>query len=56
MTLQEIESHIEANLKAGRPQFDGLSSSDIGKRSRALMFGENDEAFPSQDHWSRITD
>ena len=32
------------------------SSADIGRHNRALMFGENDEAFPDADTWSRIVD
>jgi len=32
------------------------TSAEIGKRNRRLMFGDNDEAFPSADEWRRITD
>jgi hypothetical protein len=32
------------------------TSAEIGERNRRLMFGDNHEAFPSQDEWRRITD
>lgn len=55
-TLTEIRTTIAANRAAGRPTYEGLDSSEIGTYSRALMFGDNDEAFPSREEWSRIVD
>jgi hypothetical protein len=50
-TNQEIWA-AQAELQ----EAETLSSAEIGRRNRALMFGENDEAFPSQEEWSRIVD
>jgi hypothetical protein len=33
-----------------------LTTAEIADRNRRLMFGDNDEAFPSADEWRRITD
>jgi hypothetical protein len=33
-----------------------LARGDQRERNRRMMFGENDEAFPSADEWSRIVD
>ena len=56
-SLAEIESAILENSKDQKKgTFDGLRSSEIAARSRHLMFGDNDEAFPSQEEWSRIVD
>lgn len=56
-SLDEIEAIIREN---GRSQtagtFDGLTSAEIAKRNRRVMFGANDEAFPSEEEWSRIVD
>jgi hypothetical protein len=56
LSVSEIESVIESNYKQGKDQYEGLSSAEIGKHSRAIMFGENDEAYPSDSEWSRIVD
>jgi hypothetical protein len=56
MNLEQIKQTIAANRKAGRDIYAGLDSSEIGQYNRALMFGDNDEAFPSQSEWSRIVD
>jgi hypothetical protein len=55
-SLPEIRAVIDANRTAGRHTFEGLESSEVGAYHRALMFGENDEAFPDQATWSRIVD
>jgi hypothetical protein len=55
-TTKQITATIKANREAGRNTFAGLDSSEIGQYNRALMFGDNDEAFPGQDEWSRIVD
>lgn len=54
--LRQIRYAIEDNRAAGRESYAGLSSSQIGRYNRALMFGDNDEAFPSEAEWSRTVD
>ena len=54
--LKLLRALVSANLEAGKPQYDGLSSSEIGTLSGAAMFGDNDEAFPSQEEWSLWVD
>jgi hypothetical protein len=56
MNLEAIRNTINENRAAGREQYDGLSSAEIGRYNRALMFGDNDEAFPSDSEWSAIVD
>lgn len=56
MTLEHIKAVIAENRKSDRPTYQGLDSSEIGEYNRALMFGDNDEAFPSQEEWSYIVD
>ena len=56
-TLAEINAIIAANNASNdRGSFDGLTSDEIARRNRVLMFGDNDEAFPSQEEWSSIVD
>lgn len=55
-TLEQIKQVVLENMKAGRFTYDGLTSDEIARRNRALMFGENDEAFPDAATWSRIVD
>lgn len=55
-TLDEIRNVIAENCREGREQFAGLTSAEIGRRNRALMFGDNDEAFPDDAEWSAIVD
>jgi hypothetical protein len=47
---------VKANQEAGREYYDGMTSSEIGDYNRYLMFGADDEAFPSQREWSMIVD
>lgn len=55
--LAEIRAIVAANAAdPAKGSFEGLRSSEIATYSGALMFGENDEAFPSQEDWSRIVD
>jgi hypothetical protein len=54
--LQTIKANIRANQLAGREPYAGLTSAEIGRYNGALMFGDNDEAFPDQETWSRIVD
>lgn len=56
MTLKEIKEIIQANRNEGRFTYEGLTSSEIGEYNHALMFGENDEAFPDKETWSAIVD
>lgn len=56
LSIEQIKQIIATNFKERMPQYSGLSSSDIGRYSRSIMFGENDEAFPDQEEWSRIVD
>lgn len=55
-TLNEIRAIIDANRAAGRDTYAGLASHEIGTYSRALMFGDDGAAFPSDEEWSRIVD
>ncbi len=56
LTLARIREVVKANREAGRETFAGLESWEIGMYNGAIMFGDNDEAFPSQEEWSRIVD
>jgi hypothetical protein len=51
-----VSNIIDANNAARRGSYDGLKTSEIAEYNRRLMFGENNEAFPSQEEWSRIVD
>ena len=55
-TLEEIKEIVRSNQIAQRNTYNGLESSEVGKYNRSLMFGDNDEAFPDQETWSRIVD
>jgi hypothetical protein len=55
-SLPEIRAVVAANRAAGRETYAGLSDSEIGVNSRATMFGDNHEAFPDQETWSRVVD
>jgi len=55
-TTTEIETIMQANRDAEREDGHGLTSAEIGQRNRAIMFGENDEAFPGAAEWARICD
>jgi hypothetical protein len=46
-TLSQIKEIIASNRQSGSYTYEGLESSEIGKYNQYLMFGENDEAFPS---------
>ena len=54
--LEYIRAKVTSNLKDGKDQYAGLTSSEIGRLSRAAMFGDNDEAFPDEAEWSAWTD
>ena len=53
---ETIRAIMAGNIEAGRHEYDGLTSAQIGEYNRRLMFGENDEAFPDPTAWSSIVD
>lgn len=55
-TLSQIKEVIAANREAGNFIYENLESSEIGQYSGWLMFGDDEEAFPSQAEWAMITD
>lgn len=55
-SLSEIRGIIKANLMAGRDQYFGLTSAEIGRRNQSLMWGDNNEACPSTEEWTMIVD
>jgi hypothetical protein len=55
-TLSQIKEVIAANREAGNYIYENLESSEIGQYSGWLMFGDDEEAFPSQSEWAMITD
>ena len=56
MTIELILAQIEENRAAGKGAYEGLTHSEIGEYSRYLMFGENHEAFPSEEEWRAWVD
>ncbi|MFI5296633.1 MAG: hypothetical protein ACHREM_00930 [Polyangiales bacterium] len=52
----ELHALYVENAKAGRAGFAGFTSDEIAAWNRRVMFGDNDEAFPSPEEWSRIVD
>jgi hypothetical protein len=56
-THDELRALRLANAQdASKGTFDGFTSEEIAAYNRRMMFGENDEAFPSAAEWSRIVD
>lgn len=56
-THEELRALYLSNAKdPAHGTFDGFTSSEIGAYNRRIMFGENDEAFPSDEEWRLITD
>jgi hypothetical protein len=56
-TLEEVRAIMTQNAAdPTRATYQGLSTSEIAAYNRRLMFGANDEAFPSAQEWSRIVD
>ena len=47
---------VAQNLKKGSDKFAGMTDSEIGEYNRALMFGDNAEAFPGNEEWATIAD
>jgi hypothetical protein len=54
--LARIKAVVSENRQTGRQPYAGLDSSEIGTYNRALMFGDEGEAFPGQAAWSRLVD
>lgn len=59
-THEELRAAYIKNAQEGRGTYEDEAgrwkTSEIAAYNRRLMFGENDEAFPSQEEWSRIVD
>lgn len=55
-TLDQIRQTIRDNLDKQIEPYAGLDSSEIGRHSRALMWGAEDEAYPGEAEWASITD
>jgi hypothetical protein len=55
-SLNEIKAVIEANREAGNYIYENLESSEIGQYSGWLMFGDDEQARPSDSEWSMIVD
>jgi hypothetical protein len=55
-SLIQIKKVIATNREAGNYLFENLESCEIGKYNGWIMFGDDDEAFPSQAEWSLIVD
>ena len=43
--LEQARQQVKSNNTNGRYSFEGMTSVAIAKYNRALMFGDNDEAF-----------
>ena len=54
--LAIIELIIKRNHDVGHPTFHGLTTSEISKRNRVMMFGVDEEAFPTQEEWRSWVD
>ena len=54
--LEAIKKVMDTNREEGRDVNEGLSSAEIGCYNRSIMFGEDGEAFPSDDEWSLWVD
>lgn len=54
--LEMIRETVRQNVLSGRDTYAGLDSSEIGEYNRALMFGDDNEAFPDKAAWSRCVD
>jgi hypothetical protein len=48
--------YLENAQSSTKSLYDGFTTEEISEWSRRLMFGENDEAFPSEEDWSAIVD
>lgn len=54
---EQLRALYLSNAKdLARGTYDGFTSSEISAYNGRLMFGANDEAFPGEKAWSRITD
>ncbi len=56
-THEELQALYLSNVQNDtKSTYDGFTSEEIAAYSRRLMFGANDEAFPSEEEWSAIVD
>lgn len=56
-TSEQVRAILLANAQdSTKSTYAGLTTEEIAAHNRRLMFGENDEAFPSPEEWSRIVD
>lgn len=55
-TLSQIKEIIAANRQSGNYTYENLESSEIGQYSGWLMFGDDDQARPSDSEWAMIVD
>jgi hypothetical protein len=56
-TYEQLRALYIANAQdPSKHTFDGFATEEIAEWHRRMMFGENDEAFPSQEEWSAIVD
>jgi hypothetical protein len=49
-------SYLKNAQDPEKSTYHGWTTAEIASYNRRIMFGENDEAFPSQEEWSRIVD
>ena len=50
------KAKVAQNRANGLDKFAGMTDAEIGEYNRALMFGDDGEAFPGSDEWASITD
>lgn len=56
-THEELRAQYISNAQnQTKSTFEGFSTDEIAAWHRRAMFGENDEAFPSEEEWSAIVD
>jgi len=55
-SITTIKAAVRNNTNAGRDSYHGLTTEEIAAYNRALMFGDDDDAFPEQNEWSSAVD
>ena len=53
-TLKQLKTQVKSNADNGRFAYEGMTSAEIGRYNRALMFGDNDEGF-NQEEFEAVT-
>jgi len=48
-TLEQARQQVKSNNTNGRYSFEGMTGAAIAEYNRALMFGDNDEAFNEEE-------